>query len=76
MVGNFKDDVSIDGNTLLSSTGKVQPFVATFRSSGILVRNDKLTTKDAWGACIASDAQGRLAIGGRFNTNISSSTIH
>jgi hypothetical protein len=76
VVGNFKDDVSIDGNTLLSSTGKVQPFVATFRSSGILVRNDKLTSsKDAWGACIASDAQGRLAIGGRFNTNISSSTI-
>ncbi|MBP7156007.1 MAG: HYR domain-containing protein, partial [Flavobacteriales bacterium] len=71
LTGNFKEDITIGSTTLTSATGKVQPFVASFRPTGLLVSGEALiSSNDAAGRAIDADAQGNFILGGTFETDI------
>ncbi|MCB0770453.1 MAG: HYR domain-containing protein, partial [Flavobacteriales bacterium] len=76
LTGNFKDDITIGSTTMVSTTGKVQPFVASFRPTGLLARIDELTSsKDASARAIDADASGNIVLAGTFETDLTCGTI-
>ncbi len=76
VIGNYKSTVTIGSTTLTSPNTKVQPFIATFRSTGSFVRSEKfVSTHDARGNCITADATGNFVIGGSFDTDLSCGSL-
>ncbi|MBL0128548.1 MAG: HYR domain-containing protein [Flavobacteriales bacterium] len=76
VIGNYKSTVTIGGTTLTSPNTKMQPFIATFRSTGSFVRSEKfVSTHDARGSCVTADATGNFVIGGSFDTDLSCGSL-
>ncbi|MBK7753851.1 MAG: HYR domain-containing protein [Flavobacteriales bacterium] len=67
VVGRFKDDLTMGTRSITSTSGKVQPFVASFRPTGSGASlEDLISSNDALANAITADDQGNFILAGYY----------